>query len=72
MSIIEKLNQCSCGNILKKGDDFCEQCGRKKYRMNELPEESNFKEDSNKKTTDALEFTKKIGAFQLARTKTVR
>ena len=60
MSIFDKFNDCNCGNELKDEDEFCSNCGRKKYRMNVLPEGKGLKSNSDPIKSDMKKFAKKI------------
>ena len=35
-SIFDKLDTCLCGYKMKKGEDFCLQCGKKKFSILKL------------------------------------
>ena len=69
MNFFNGIDQCLCGQEFKKGEVICHKCGRKKYRMSLLPGKEDSVEITMRKMRDVKNFVKKIGAFQLARTK---
>ena len=40
ISLLDSLNACSCGYSMKTADEFCSSCGKKRFKLHDLPEES--------------------------------
>ena len=72
MSVFDKINQCSCGSNFKQGDKFCSNCGRPKYRMNDLPDHTESVEKQTMNAAKAEDLARKFGTFQVARSRSGR